>query len=36
MKLKTLQDKAVINALKEGKTYYADYSKIRYSEYIKQ
>jgi len=36
MRLKTLQDKSVLNILKQGNIYYADYSKIRYKDYIEQ
>ena len=36
MKLKTLQDKSVLDILKQGNIYYANYSKIRYKDYIEQ
>ena len=36
MRLKTLQNKSVLDILKQGKIYYADYGKIRYKDYIPQ
>lgn len=36
MILKTIQNKEVLNILKNGETYFADYNKIKYSSYKKQ
>ena len=36
MRLKTLQNKDILDILNSGKIYYADYSKIHYKEYIEQ